>query len=394
MANDSSIRAFKCPTCGAPLEPEPGKSSMKCPYCNDTVIIPSSLRASPTSAAASSYQSNSFPSTNFSSSSTFTGESFSPASGAGSSRAPMFLTGGLIAAVFGVIILGAIGYFAFGFNPFGSLLFANKVMTFGSKGIGQGMFQDARAIGVDGNGNIVVADMQDGRVQTFDPKSKFISTFTVSDGGKSVSISSIAVTHDGKIYIPNGKILIYDESGQLLGQIGDSDHYYENVAIGPDGTLYALTFGDDKLVRFKKDGSIDLEIPNVVSSVSGKPAGFPHMAVDGLGNMYVVDSSAAAVFKYSPAGTFVDQFGGPSEDITKFESGKFVSPMGIAIDGYGRVLVNDSYDLQVFDADGKYINDISGGYYGITFDQQNNLYATTVTDHNVVKFQIQKPQGQ
>ena len=44
MANDSSIRAFKCPACGAPLEPERGKSSMKCRYCGGTVIIPESLR--------------------------------------------------------------------------------------------------------------------------------------------------------------------------------------------------------------------------------------------------------------------------------------------------------------------------------------------------------------
>ncbi len=299
--------------------------------------------------------------------------------------------GGFIAVVFGVIILGAIGLFAFGFNPFGPLLFANKVMSFGSKGIGQGMFQDARAVGTDGNGNIIVADNQDGRVQTFDSKGKFISTFTVSEGGKGVSISSLAVTHDGKIYIPNGKILIYNESGQLLGQIGDNDHYYENVAIGPDGTLYALTFQNDHLVRFKKDGSIDLEIPNAVSSVTGEPSGFAYLAVDGLGNMYLVDDMADIVLKYSPTGTYIDQFGGKSEDITKFEAGKFVSPMGIATDGYGRIFINDSYDLQVFDSGGKYLNDIRGGYYGITFDEQNNLYATSVVDHNVVKFQIQKP---
>ncbi len=50
LASDSSVRAFKCPSCGAPLEPETGTLTMKCPYCAGTVIIPESLRtASPQS---------------------------------------------------------------------------------------------------------------------------------------------------------------------------------------------------------------------------------------------------------------------------------------------------------------------------------------------------------
>jgi hypothetical protein len=68
--------------------------------------------------------------------------------------------------------------------------------------------------------------------------------------------------------------------------------------------------------------------------------------------------------------------------------------MGIAIDGYGRIFVNDFFDLQVFDSSGKYLNDISGGYYGVAFDDQNNLYVTPVMENNVVKFKIQKPAQQ
>ncbi len=53
MAKDASMRAFKCPTCGAPLEPETGTLTMKCPYCGGTVIIPESLRTSPPSSGPS-----------------------------------------------------------------------------------------------------------------------------------------------------------------------------------------------------------------------------------------------------------------------------------------------------------------------------------------------------
>ncbi len=47
MANDSSIRAFKCPTCGAPLEPQGDAASMKCGFCGSTVVVPESLRTPP-----------------------------------------------------------------------------------------------------------------------------------------------------------------------------------------------------------------------------------------------------------------------------------------------------------------------------------------------------------
>lgn len=50
MTDSQSLRVFKCPTCGAPLDPAPGMASMKCSYCGATVIIPETLRTSASSA--------------------------------------------------------------------------------------------------------------------------------------------------------------------------------------------------------------------------------------------------------------------------------------------------------------------------------------------------------
>ncbi len=381
MPSDSSIRAFKCPTCGAPLNPEPGQATMKCPYCSDTVIIPAAARTPATLQAIPSNRTSPADSN-------YSGGSFSSSGG----RLASPIAYGILGLVVVCLAAGVVAYFGFGVNPFGSLVFANQTMAFGAQGIGQGMFQDARAIGVDGNGNVVVADYEDGRVQVFNPTGKFISLFNVSDKNGKTYIQGMAVSHDGKIFIAGNAILIYDENGQLMGKIGDENHYYEDVALGTDGTLYALSH--ENIVRFNRDNSIDLEIPNAVSSITGNPIGFAHLAVDGLGDMYITDSTAATVFKYSPGGKFIDQFGGEAPDAGQFEPGKFVSPMGIAVDGYGRIFINDFFNLQVFDPTGKYIDHISGGYYGIAFDQQSNLYATSVTNHNVVKFQIRKPSGE
>jgi DNA-binding beta-propeller fold protein YncE/DNA-directed RNA polymerase subunit RPC12/RpoP len=380
-ANDPA-QTFKCPSCGAPVEIEEGRKATKCSYCGETVIIPAELRS----------ETHSTPKP-------------APKQAAAPKSRPYVQRGGYVTTlpkasrrpsllsriIFVLIVVGVIGSFAFGFNPFGMFLFANTVLTFGSEGIGQGMFDNPRAIGVDGKGNIVVANSDDGRVQTFDPKGNFISSFTVKQEGKPSFITSIAVSPEGKIYVSSGSnILIFDESGKELGSIlSDINHSYDNVVLGADGRLYAISFSSEMIVRFNIGHSIDLEIPNSVSSITGDNGDFPSLAVDGLGNIYV--ASRSAVIKYSPEGQFVDQFGGRSEDITTFEPGKFASPMGIAIDGYGRIFINDEFNLQVFDADGNYLRRISGGYYGIAFDQQNNLYTTPVTENRVMKFQIKKP---
>ena len=208
-ANDSS-RTFKCPSCGAPVQIEAGQKTTTCPYCNETVVIPEALRIPARS--------------------TFTPkpEQYTPVVPARvtpNANRPSF-TGRIFTALVMVIILGLVAYFAFGFNPFGKFMFANQVMSFGSKGIGQGMFQNPRCIGVDGNGNIVVADYMDGRIQVFSPNGKFLSMFTVMNAaGKPANAFHIAISRDGKIYVANLDLQVYDETGKVIGKIpGDMAH--------------------------------------------------------------------------------------------------------------------------------------------------------------------------
>jgi sugar lactone lactonase YvrE len=359
---------------------------MKCPYCGDSIVIPQDARTFTSSPVAF----NTFNQANTFSPPTFTGETYTSKV----NRTPMFMVGGVIAALVVCVVAAVIGYFMLGsngVNPVAAMFFGNQVLSFGSKGIGQGMFQDARALGVDGSGNIVVADYEDGRVQIFTPAGKFSSLFTISADGKKPSLATgLAVSRDGTIYISTGNvILVYNESGQPLGRIGDSGHSYDDVTLGADGTLYALS--EDTIVRFKQDSSVDLEIPGAVSNITGSPGGFSYLAVDGLGNMYITNDDAYAVFKYSPSGKFISQFGSESSDPSQFTGGKFISPLAIAVDGYGRIFVSDGDTIQVFDSSGKYLNNISGSFYGMTFDAQSNLYATSVSDTNVVKFKVQAP---
>ncbi len=477
MAKDASIRAFKCPTCGAPLEPEAGSFTMKCPYCNSTVIIPESLRSPSSSTGPSMGDVFQFGLNGIDLNqivgnamhlpqaislaqqgkideaaqiySQITGMNLEDATKSirdlAAGRAVSLTPGqanvtwqpvqtsfsrpaepistpsdspvgstistsrrgcrGLVVAGISIgivllIALGAVGYFLFsrsqsGGGPAisGPLLppsFAGQTLSFGSKGIGPGMFTDARAVAVEPNGDIVVGDYQDGRIQIFDPTGKFVSTFSL---GQKVSIDALAVSRDGRIYaVHQGKISIFDSSGKSLKTIQDQERYFDDLTLGPDGTLYAIT-EDDTIVHYNSDGKINLEIKKAFENVTGEPDTIQHIAVDGLGNIYIVGANNYLVLKYSPQGKYLDQFGGEADSAADFQPGKFVEPSDIIIDGYGRVYVTDVFsNVQVFDSSGTYLNSINVEAYGIALDDQNNAYVT-FGDH-VEKFQVQKPANQ
>ena len=503
MPGDSSIRAFKCPTCGAPLEPQTGALTMKCNYCGGTVIIPQSMRtpapgssssvpqyhwgglnlteimgeamrlpeaislaeqgriteaaqlysqitgASLTDATTainqivagqavslvpgqtgmqwgqtpSVFTSYNQPGSVQTLGSFSTGSSSSSASNQPrgfdlgywiGSKLPIIIVLIVVCSLvvgFGIPLLsfvpGLISSFSSSnssspssssnpiatFMPSGLLPsgFAKQALSFGSKGIGQGMFTDARAIAVDNSGNIIVGDYQDGRIQIFDPSGKFVSMIQLGD---KVAVDSLAVSTDGKIYAANqGNISVYDSTGKQLQVIKDDNRYYNAITLGPDGTLYATT-DDDSIVHFNQDGKINLQITKAFESVTGNGEDEALIAVDGLGNIYAVGNSNYLVFKFTPDGKYVNQFGGEADaSSSSSQNGKFTEPSGIAIDGYGRVYVADIFgDVQVFDSTGAYLNSIPAEAYGIAIDNQNNVYVT-LGDH-VEKYQVEKPSGQ
>jgi hypothetical protein len=318
--------------------------------------------------------------------------------GAATGRRSCGLVIGIIAGVavlIGALAAGGVLFFAKGGGPAAILppAFASQTLAFGTEGIGQGLFEDPRSIGVDANGNITVADYQDGRVQTFDPTGKFLSGFSLASGNKKVYLGSMAVARDGKIYLSHDqKIFVYDTSGKKIGEYSNADSGFDSVTLGGDGKLYALS-DSDTIVRLTSDGKVDLAIPDTFTKVTGDSDIDAHLAADGLGNMYIVGAFHYLVLKYTPQGDFVDQFGGEAKAGNVGEPGKFTSPLSIAVDGYGRIYVSDFDAIQVFDSSGTYVNQIpmaSGVAFGMAFDDQNHLYVVT-NQNKVMKYTIQAP---
>lgn len=266
--------------------------------------------------------------------------------------------------------------------------FAQQVLAFGENGSGPGLFDDPRYVAVDGAGNIYVGDYQDGRVQVFDGQGQFQRQINIGD----TILRGMAVSPGGDLYLAfDGKVHFYDSSGGPQGSLA-FDEYIDSIALGADRSLYAVIDGET-LLRFNPDGSLSLEIPDAVSSITNDSELNTTVAVDGLGTIYALGSFNSAVFKYSPEGTFIDRFGGDTTTPAGgVDPGHFQAVDAIAVDGYGRIFVSDIWGIQMFSSDGQYLDflKIEGVAFGMAFDLQNNLYIASNAGQ-VFKYEIEKP---
>ena len=128
------------------------------------------------------------------------------------------------------------------------------------------------------------------------------------------------------------------------------------------------------------------------------------IAVDGEGNVYVVDSNNHRIQKFDSNGKFLAQWGSEGTG-----PGQFKEPWGIAVDAEGNVYVADTWNhrIQKFDSEGNFLlqwgsfRDTGGVAVGaeglfwgprdIAIDAAGNLY---VTDTGNKRVQVFDPNGQ
>lgn len=441
MADDKSLSVFKCPSCGAPLEPEAGASTMRCPYCGASIVIPESLRSPAARSmslsdvtelakqgrfdeAARIYSKitglnheyalisvksmagvhDDEPASNYPK--TVDQPQMRPSYQTPQSAQPVYSPprdkargGSCISTIVRIVILisilstavpallKALQFKLPSFPQADAIIpipFAKEIKTFSP-----GMGKDPRAIGLDGNGNVWVLDYKNDEVLIFDAEGNSISSIKVSNNGNRAYASEMAVSSDGVVYIPvASKILVLNENGESLREIHVDFGIIHSITLGAEDVLHAMT--SEGIIRFDENGEVDLKIATeTLEEISGEYPGTGLIGVDGQGNIYFSGTFNRAILKFSPNGDYISTFGGNSTG--DFKPGEFNSPRQIAFDGYGRIYVVDFFDVQVFDSDFNYINRIEGQFWGVDFDTQNNMYAITNLSNDVVKYEIQKP---
>lgn len=126
-----------------------------------------------------------------------------------------------------------------------------KVREWGKRGIGPGEFQLPHGIAIGTDGNVYVADRENGRVQWFTPEGKYLGEWKY--GGR---VFSLVFGHNNDLYLgvrpkaapstSEGWVVKVDaKTGKVLGSVESPMHL---IALAPDGALLAGTSAGGVLI--------------------------------------------------------------------------------------------------------------------------------------------------
>lgn len=207
-------------------------------------------------------------------------------------------------------------------------------------------------------------------------------------------VTGLAADAKGHVYLcRGGEILVYGTaSGDLQRTITAKTAHldFTDVAVDANGTLYAVhaSASDDAVVSFNAAGGVAHRWDHPVSATSSYDALTLNLGVDGLGQMFFASHSGNQVYRLDSAGRLVDRFGSEGD-----QPGQLDAPAAIAVDGQGRVLVQEFLGrVDVFDGTGRFLSRLDPQYtkgapMGMTLDRQGNLYQVT-NEGKVLKYRL------
>jgi tripartite motif-containing protein 71 len=177
--------------------------------------------------------------------------------------------------------------------------------SFGSFGREEGEFFNPHGLTCDHDGNIVVCDRNNHRIQVFDPKGKFLFSFGKYGNGEGEFCfpEDLTCDHEGNIVVSdtfNHRIQIFNNKGKFLfsfGSIGEEDGQFNE----PAGVTY-----------------------------------------DHDGNIVVSDRNNHRIQVFNNKGEFLFSFGKLGK-----EEGRFNCPSGVTSDHDGNIVVSDTLNDRI-----------------------------------------------
>ena len=228
----------------------------------------------------------------------------------------------------------------------GSVLSPNgtKLRSFGTGGSGPGQFIDPRGVAVDDEGNILVADRDNDRIQKFTNDGQFLT----SVGTEGTGALQFRTPRDVAFNTHNKKVYVVDNENDRI-QVLNSDLTFSNIIGGKHGS---------------KSGEFD------------SPWG---VTCDSTGNVYVADSGNNRIQVFTASGKFLRKFGrgGNAE-------GELNWPVGVAVGSRGLVFVNDSnnHRVSMFTTEGRFVK--SFGQRGRKPGEFRDPMCLAVDDYDVL----------
>lgn len=301
---------------------------------------------------------------------------------------------------------------------------------------GDGQFYDATGITIDDAGNIYVADLENSRIQIFDPSGHFFYKLHLDDMGQANTVAIyngnmyvvgsqknqvqvFGITYGNATSAPNvvstsptmysytpqdgpsvpkvalpitstppttgditpGYVTAFGSEGSKNGQLAAP----QGIALDSTGNIYVADMLNNRVEKFDSTGNFISTIGSV-GSADGQFSDPTSVAVDKSGNLYVTDLNNYRIEKFNPSGNFILKFGTRGDG-----DGQFQNPRGMAFDASGNLYVADLiHPIQKFDPSGNFISHIGegtiNGAQGIAIDKSGNIYVLDNGSPQVVEF--------
>jgi sugar lactone lactonase YvrE len=203
-----------------------------------------------------------------------------------------------------------------------------------------------------GNHDVFVTDTNNNRVVEYDQQGNQLGVITVNGLGSGNLQLPRGIDFDasGNIYVADTgsshRINVYSAAGAPQRAIGGNGffRFLADVAVAPDGTIYAADRNADQVVRVSAAGT-ELGRWGSLGSGDGQFQGPDDVQTDAGGNVIVTDNGNHRVEVFSATGAFLTQFGSLGPD-----PGQFQDPTGLAVSPIGsrEIYVSDGNNCCAF----------------------------------------------
>lgn len=223
-------------------------------------------------------------------------------------------------------------------------VFKHKI---GTEGVRPGQFNRPAGVAVTREGHIVVADKDNHRIQVLKLDGKVLLVFGSKGGndGQMIYPYDVAVNQlDGRIAVTdtgNHRLLIFSHDGILLGKFGYKGYlcgHFDSprgIAFNDDGHIIVSDFNVHHILVIHPDGTT-ARILGSQGSGNGQFMRPQGIAVDHMGNFVVADTRNNRIVIMHPSGHFIAKFGTSGQ-----APGQFDRPTSVAVLPDGRIAVVD-----------------------------------------------------
>ncbi|XP_070560139.1 tripartite motif-containing protein 2-like [Ptychodera flava] len=238
------------------------------------------------------------------------------------------------------------------------------VCKLGEKGSGIGQFSGLQGMTMMRNGDVLVAEHSNQRLQSFTVNGRHRKIFKFSNVNN-FSPYDATVSANGNVFTTdtqNKQGIVCNENGELIGCFGKGNvQGSRGIAISPvNGRVYIVGHTAHCIHIYDQDGN---HIKSFGSNGSQKGQfSYPYfVCIDNTGNVYVSDSGNHRIQVFNGNGQFLFTFGSRGSGDSQMNW-----PRGIAVDKHGYVYVADYNNNRIvkYESNGKFvcrIDEVSDG---------------------------------